>query len=47
MKKFGLQTEGLLCNGGLLVDSASFTLPSAQDKPKGKGRVQCNAYLRS
>ena len=47
MKKFGLQTEGLLCNGGLPVDSASFTLPSARDKPKKKGRMRCNAYLRS
>jgi hypothetical protein len=47
MKKLGLQTEGLLCDGRLPVDSTSFALPSVRDKPKKKGRVGCGAYLRS
>jgi hypothetical protein len=43
MKKFSLKTKGLLCDSGLPVDGASFTLPPVkyEQKKKEKGAIEC------
>jgi hypothetical protein len=41
MEKFSLETKGLLCDSGLPVDGASFTLPPVEYKPKiEKGAIE-------
>jgi hypothetical protein len=41
MEKFSLETKGLLCDSGLPVDGASFTLPPVEYKPKNeKGTIE-------
>jgi hypothetical protein len=41
MEKFSLKTKGLLCNSGLPVDGASFTLPPMKYESKNeKGSIE-------
>jgi len=42
VEKFGLKTKSFLCDSGLPVDGASFTLPPVEYKQKNeKGTLEC------